>query len=188
MKETNYQKFRNIKVRETTEKIDSKKPKIKWTDANGMKLHDAYIAAQEVTNEIPGMMKRETSNISPFMDDSTYEKIKPYTVEDFLKDMASENSLAEAGKKSFVKDFNTYETIRNLTKNFESGTIESNKAKELLAMVTKEISKIAKLIADYETVMTGKLVTFDDVVSKLAAKERQMEKDYEKLIEEEQSE
>ena len=36
--------------------------------------------------------------------------------------------------------------------------------------------------------MTGKLVTFDDVVSKLAAKERQMEKDYEKLIEEEQTE
>ena len=54
--------------------------------------------------------------------------------------------------------------------------------------VTEEISKIARAIADYETVMTGKVVTFDDVVSKLAAKERQMEKDYEKLIEEEQSE
>ena len=39
--------------------------------------------------------------------------------------------------------------------------------------------------------MTGKKVTIEDVVSKLAAKERQieqMEKDYEKLIEEEQSE
>lgn len=123
------------------------------------------------------------------MDSVVYENIKPYTVEDFLKDVAQKHCPdEEETKKTFVKDFNTYETIRNLTKNFESGTIESNKAKELLAMVTEEISKIARAIADYETVMSGKVVTFDDVVSKLAAKERQIEKDYEKLIEEAQSE
>lgn len=60
MKETNYQKFKNIKIREANEKIDSKEPKIKWTDANGMKLDDAYIAVQQVTHEIAkGMAKKK---------------------------------------------------------------------------------------------------------------------------------
>ena len=191
MKETNYQKFKNIKIREANEKIDSKEPKIKWTDANGMKLDDAYIAVQQVTHEIAKGMakKRETSNISPFMDSVVYENIKPYTVENFLKDVAQKHCPdEEETKKTFVKDFNTYETLMTLTKNFDSGKGNRGMAMHILPTVTEEISKIARAIADYETVMTGKLVTFDDVVSKLAAKERQMEKDYEKLIEEEQSE